>query len=274
MPASSPSEDDVVSLMKELGFTTSEAKVYLALLKQNPATGYDLATRSDVPRSAIYGILHRLEAVGLVNAVQDKPAKYVPISPDRLHRTLEARFSKNLGDLKTGLEKIVGRPKDALTWTLHGYAPMIAEAESLIRRAETSVHGSIWSREAERLAEPLRDALGRGLDLVLFSFNPLPDGLGDCALSYGIAESELEEFWSHKIILVADKDRALLGGAEDGETNRAVVTDESALVEMALSNLILDITLLGQRHKRDVEDIVVRLTKRFAPIEKLVPKGS
>ena len=73
--------------MKSLGFTATDAKAYLALVKNSPATGYELATRSGVPRSAIYGVLKRLEALGLVNPIQDKPVRYVPLAPERLYLT-------------------------------------------------------------------------------------------------------------------------------------------------------------------------------------------
>ncbi|MBT6434877.1 MAG: TrmB family transcriptional regulator, partial [Deltaproteobacteria bacterium] len=45
-------ERKVLSAMTELGFTKSESKVYTALLKKQPATGYELAASSGVPRSA------------------------------------------------------------------------------------------------------------------------------------------------------------------------------------------------------------------------------
>ena len=62
-------ERKVLSAMTELGFTKSESKVYTALLKKQPATGYELAASSGVPRSAIYNILKKLESGGLINAI-------------------------------------------------------------------------------------------------------------------------------------------------------------------------------------------------------------
>ncbi|HDL19432.1 MAG TPA: TrmB family transcriptional regulator, partial [Bacteroidetes bacterium] len=43
----------LIELMKQLGFTNYEAKTYLYLLKNNPATRYELSKYSAVPRSAI-----------------------------------------------------------------------------------------------------------------------------------------------------------------------------------------------------------------------------
>ncbi|MCA9614150.1 MAG: helix-turn-helix domain-containing protein, partial [Myxococcales bacterium] len=77
-------EDKVVEAMRALGFNATDAKTYLALLKEHPATGYELATRSGVPRSAIYNVLKRLQSLGLINIVADKPARYVPLPPEKL----------------------------------------------------------------------------------------------------------------------------------------------------------------------------------------------
>ena len=66
-------EDRIVAVMKRFGYTGSDARTYIALLRQHPATGYELASRGDVPRSAIYGVLKRLEQAGLVNAIPENP---------------------------------------------------------------------------------------------------------------------------------------------------------------------------------------------------------
>ncbi|MGE0323230.1 MAG: TrmB family transcriptional regulator [Polyangiaceae bacterium] len=261
-------EDQLVENMKALGFTATDAKAYLALVKNSPATGYELATRSGVPRSAIYGVLKRLEALGLVNPIQDKPVRYVPLAPERLHHLLTTRFRRSLDELKGGLEHLAGQRKQAATWTVHGYNAMLEQAEGLIVNAKSSVYASMWGREAARLAPQLIDAQSRGVKVVLFSFNALDPSYGQ-VLSYEIAEAELESYWQHKVILVADQQRALVGGAEDMDNNRAVVTDEPALVEMAVSNLVLDITLLGQRKGLDVSEVVTHLTKMLAPVEEL-----
>ena len=262
-------EERVVTAMNELGFTVTDAKAYVALLKNHPATGYELAARSGVPRSAVYNVLKRLEGIGLVAAVQDKPAKYRPLPPQHLLEQVSSRVNRTLQDLKDSLENLAAPTTEAATLTIQGYGAMVEQAMTLITASKTSVYASLWGREAERLAAPLRRVVAAGTEVVLFSFNPLPVDTGR-HYSYGIAEHQLEKYWSHKIIMIADNTRALIGGAEETDDNRVVVTEEMALVEMALSNLVLDITLFGQRHHVDTADVVSRLTIHLAPVEELV----
>ena len=55
---------DMLQKLAQIGFTEYEAKVYLALLALNPATGYQLSKESGVPRSMVYEALKRLHARG------------------------------------------------------------------------------------------------------------------------------------------------------------------------------------------------------------------
>ena len=43
--------EDIVEKLKEFGFNSYEAKVYIALLKKYPATGYEVSQIADIPQS-------------------------------------------------------------------------------------------------------------------------------------------------------------------------------------------------------------------------------
>lgn len=271
MPRKTALEERIVGTMRRLGFTTSDARIYLALLKRHPATGYELAATSGVPRSAIYNVLNRLESRGLVHAVERKPVRYRPLPPDRLLAQIETRFQEEIEELRAGIAGLSPPVVESRTWTVTGYAAMLEQARTLIAASRETVHLSLWRREAEALAEPLRRAAAAGREILLFSFTALPEGLGR-TLSYGIPEAELERHWPHRIVLVADRRRALLGGAADTEDNQALVSEDPALVETAISNLVLDITLFGRRFGADTSAIVAGLTTHLAPIEELLAR--
>jgi len=265
-------EERIVEAMKQLGFTATDAKAYVALLKSHPATGYELATRSGVPRSAVYNVLKRLESLGLINAVNEKPARYVPLPPSRLYELLDTRFARNLDSLKQSIDRLSDKPDEAVTWTVVGYDAMLEQAEQLCAQAERSIHASLWGREAGRLTTQLERAVEKGVDVTLFSFTPLP-AVGR-TFSYGIDPTELAQHWEHRIILLVDRSRLLVGQAVDNEDNRAVVTDEPALLSMAVSNLVLDLTLAAQRLGVETADVIEALTEDLAPVETLLEDAS
>lgn len=262
-------EDRVISALKELGFTGTDARTYLALLKHHPATGYEVASRSGVPRSAVYGVLRRLESMGVINALEGRPARYIPLDPDRLVESMEARFSRHLETFKNNLEQVVGASPERTTWTLTGYRALLDEARRMIDGAEHRVVASLWRREALSLASAFEAARERGVEVVLFSFTALPSDVGE-VLTYGFDEAELSKHWPRKILLVADDKSLLVGAADDVGENRSVYTDEPALVEMAISNLVLDVTLFGERSGNDTSAVVPRLTPLLAPVDELL----
>lgn len=271
MSAQAAIESRVVEAMVQLGFNASDARVYVALLKRHPATGYELAARAAVPRSAIYNVLKNLEAQGLVTAVERNPTRYLPVDPERLFERLTTGFQKHLGDLREGIAGLAAPAIESRTWTVTGYASMLDRARRMIAGAGHSVHLSAWGREAAALAEELREATAAGREVVVFSFTAIPADLGR-VLSYGIPEDELERHWPHKILLVVDRSRALLGSANDSDANESLFSEDPVVVEMALSNLVLDVTLFGQRFAVDTAGIVAGLTSHFAPIEALAAR--
>ncbi len=264
-------EERVVMTMKQLGFTASDAKTYLSLLKNHPATGYELAASSGVPRSAIYTVLNRLESKGLISLTQRKPSRYQPLAPEHLFSLIQSRFEKSLDELKTSLDGLARQTPRVRTWTLQGYNALMDQARNMIEQATRSIHLSIWYREAKRLSGALQKAASSGVSITSFSFTNLPDVPGQ-KLSYDIEQQSLEPYWPHRIILVADRSRALMGGAEDTKENHAVVSEEATLVEMAISNIVLDITLYGTRTGTDTTDIILGLTEYLAPLDDLLFK--
>ena len=65
---------DLMVSLAAIGFTEYEAKIYLELLRNNPATGYQLAKEAGVPRSMVYEALGRLRNRGAVMETREERA--------------------------------------------------------------------------------------------------------------------------------------------------------------------------------------------------------
>jgi HTH-type transcriptional regulator, sugar sensing transcriptional regulator len=265
--------DDILESLSELGFSTNEARAYRGLLVESPATGYEIAQRAGIPRSAIYAVLKRLEDGGLVARVEETPARYAPLPPSDLMGVLRRRFDGSLKSLDDSIRRLRPPPPPVDLWNVTGYEEVLDRAESLIQTAEKFLFLSIWRREADRLLPALEAAAKRKVKLITFSFcaiEPMPGRV----YSYGLEERDLEAFWKHKMILVVDHQRTLMGAAEPGDKSEAVVTGHPAITEVALNNIALDITLLTQRKKVDAtESMVDMLGERLGSLDPLVAKS-
>jgi hypothetical protein len=115
-----------------------------------------------------------------------------------------------------------------------------------------------WPREIALLLPEMKRAAKRKVYIVTFSHAELPQMPGD-SFSYGLAENSVESFWKHRLVVVADDRRSLIGATERLDTDSAVVSETRAIAELAVSQVALDITLLCQRQKRDVETVMARM---------------
>ena len=250
--------EKLLPALKSFGFTSNEAKTYLSLLQNNPATGYEVSGKSGIPRSAIYEILKRLESTGMVSCVDTNPTRYIPLPPDHLFDLLENKFTANLDTLKDSLRNVNTDLEIGDLWNIRGYDSMIDRARNMIRNAKQSVYLSIWRNEFEKLHIDLKDAEKRGVDIVIFSFCDLPIDVGT-VFAYNLDNRRLQDVWSSKILLVVDRDSALLGGVEMLPTNKVAWTRNSAIVAIALNYIILDLTLFGQRYNIEMSSVIAEM---------------
>jgi len=263
-------DEKIEQRFKELGFTAYEAKAYLALLRQNPVTRYELSKNSGVPRSAIYDIIRKLESWGAVNALYVQPEKYIPLPPDQLLELLERQFNERLEDAKKSLSKFNTEIEPGHLWNIVGYKNMLHKAREMISRAEHSIYLSLWQRECHLLRDDITEAINRGVAVTAFSFTPLEIS-SDRVYSYNIPDQELHAIWDRKIILVVDKTELLMGEADDKHNKKTAWTDNKAIVDIATNHMILDITLYGMRKKVDVGDTVTAMeSSGFENLGKLI----
>lgn len=250
-----PKEEDIIRIMKSLGLTGNESRLYLALLKQNPATGYELSHMAGVPRSAIYAALSHLESLNLVNSVGDRPRRFIPISPEALINHYSHKIEQDLAELQTSLTALSHNAEGFHVWYIKGYDNMVLKAREIIRKSKESLYFSVWPFEILALEEEIRQAIERNVQTTIFSFSRLPEINGNI-ISYDLDEERLRKAWNPTIILVADHRSVIMGGATNDPGNQVVWTDHPSIMSLAVNHIILDITLAGIRLDRDVSSIV------------------
>lgn len=252
--------NEIALRMKKLGFTTYEAKAYISLLQNHPATRYELSKNSGVPRSAIYDTIRKLETTGAVNGLYTEPQKYIPLPPDQLFDLLERQFKERIEEVRGTMKQFETSVEPGHLWNIVGYENLIHKAREMIERAEKSIYLSVWNREAELLKDEIAHAQKKGVKLFAFSFTEL-SYTTDCLYSYELNETDIEKFWDHKIILVVDQKELLMGEADNMFSKKTAWTHNTAIVDIATNHIILDITLFGLRNNVDVSKTVVAMQK-------------
>jgi sugar-specific transcriptional regulator TrmB len=267
--------ESLVAKMRELGFTANEAKAYLTLLRNNPATRYELSKSSGIPRSAIYDIISRLEHFGAVSAIFSEPEQYIPLPPEQLLTMLEKRFSASLNDLKKKLKDHEGNIETGNIYNISGYDNLLIRAQEMINSAKQTIYLSAWETEIKHLIGDLSKAEDRGVSVVLFSFTELKSRVKN-TFSYHIPEKELAKVWTPRLILMTDSHELLLGDPKKSDVTKGVWTTNQAMVAVAYDTMTLDLTLYSARKGINLEAIMPEngqlsytnvddLIKRFNP---------
>lgn len=204
--------DDIVEKLKELGFNSYEAKVYLALLKKYPATGYELAQTADIPQSRAYDALKSLVSSSVAFSSDDKPRKYSPISP----KELTQRFKRRVNSTIDYLEKKLPDVKEDYNEPIHTilrYENIISKAKEVISNARYSIYIELWSNEYKHLEKDLTDAYDRGVDIKLVGYDNLKPVFGLVYEHDGAKEIE-RSIGSRLIYILADNSEAVFGRVE------------------------------------------------------------
>ncbi len=266
------SQSEVVDALVALGFNLNEGRAYAALARLGPSTGYEVSQRSGVPRSAVYAVLRRLVDEGAARSLTGNPERFMATPPDALLTLLQKRFDASGKLLAEAMERMDVAPAVPDAFSVRGYERVMEEASRIVSSAHKTLVVSGWPRELTQLEGELGAAGRRGVYSVLFSHATLAPSLAGVHFSYALPEEALEEFWEHRLVLVADDRRTLIGATERRENDTAVLSETPAIAEFAVGQVALDITLLAQRHDCDVSEVMARiLGDRVGRLDVLLP---
>lgn len=233
----------MIERLTALGFTSQEARVYLALLQQPSATGYELAKSAGLQRANVYQVLAALADAGVVARVSDdSPGRFVASPPadvfGRIKRQTTERADSLIADLAT-----LGPSQERAAFTLRDREAVIDRTASLVGAAERRVAVCLHAADLDWLAPPLRAAAQSGRQVVVNVF-------GDAELDFGEVyrhEAPSLAVGGHLLTLAVDHSAALVASLD--EPFGAVYTRNPALVRV-VEKLIRDETYMAAIYAR------------------------
>jgi len=248
---------DISAELMQIGFTEYEAKVYLALLQDNPATGYQISKVSGVPRSMVYENLSRLHARGLVlETIEGRATLYRPLPPETFLARHELEHRRRIAGLTVGLEALYRETQDDRVWSIEGRQSALAYASRMIQEAGRSIYLVLTDRDLEALHDDIQKASERGNQV-----NTLLTG--EAELEFGRVarhpplESEMQELTSTLLVAVEHAE-VLIASIGERQEMRATVTRNSDLALIARQFVWME--LFTQRiYARIGEDLLERL---------------
>ena len=223
---------DLQNKLTKIGFTEYEAKVYLTLLRENPATGYQVSKTSGVPRSMVYETLGRLHGRGVVlETIEGRATLYRPLAPELFLSRHESEHDRLITGLREGLEELYSERLDDRVWSIEGREASLNYAANMIRQAQDELYLVIADEELVALEEEIEAACKRGLGV-----NTLLTGYGqlDCGrvARHPPLESELQEL-TGTLLVAVEGGELLVANTSTKRRVRGTVTNNPDLVLIA-----------------------------------------
>lgn len=212
---------ELIEKLKELGLNSYEAKVYLALLKKYPATGYEVAKLADIPQSRAYDTLKTLENESIVIPSNTKPETYTPIKPKELTK----RYRRKITSTIDFLEKKLPNVKDTHTepiLSIRGNHSILNKLVEVIENAKKEIYLEVWSKDFKYLESSLINAYNRGLDIKIVGYDKLITTFGTVFQHAGGKEIE-HSIGGRMIFIAADNSEGIFGKTENVKSEDAQI---------------------------------------------------
>jgi len=130
-------------ILKEMGLTEYESKIYLSLLEIGAVTASRISEHANIPYSKIYEALNSLEEKGWIETQSSRPRRYYPRSPTealeavklRLESTMKNWEKSVLKELQPLYDKIEVREKPDI-WILRGEFNIIMKLREMLENTK------------------------------------------------------------------------------------------------------------------------------------------
>lgn len=253
-------KDDPVHKLVKIGFSEYEAKAYIALLRESPVTGYQLAKHSGVPRSMIYEVLGKLIARGAAMTLRRGDSiQYAPVPAEEFLDQLHREHEELIFSLKDDLAALTCAPDLEYVWHIEGYENIIAKAEEMIRQAKTHIYLALLPATFPDLQLALGEAIRRGVKVVVYAPREL-DLPGSQVVIAPVSEEARDRVEGLMLILVIDGEEVLIGEWLTATQARASWTSSPLLVFIAEHHLRTDpylpqiLACLGERARDIIQE--------------------
>jgi sugar-specific transcriptional regulator TrmB len=221
---------DNINKLQQIGFSEYEAKTYLALLKENPATGYQISKNSGVPRSMVYEVLSRLHARGAVLETIEKRATYYrPLPPDILLDQYQNEIQNLISGLRPGLKECYENQQDNRVWSIVDRDAIFAYCIQMLQAAKNEVYILVNDNSLGFIKDSLEELAKKKIIPNILSTGSTKISCGN-VVYHPPLESEIQGL-TNTLLLLIDNKEVLVANISD--ESRATITENANLILIA-----------------------------------------
>ena len=154
--------DENIHVLKGIGLTMYEAQAYITLTSLIESTAFEIAEKSEIPRSKIYDVLKSLHKKNFIEIEDGRPLTYIVKSPvevlgrekDRINNELNDAISRLTNVYENGMSQV-----QAPIWRIYGVEKIINQETEIIKRSKNTVNmriGFLFEGEGEALIKAFK----------------------------------------------------------------------------------------------------------------------
>jgi HTH-type transcriptional regulator, sugar sensing transcriptional regulator len=236
--------EGIIERLKHLGLNTYEAKVYVALLKHNPATGYEISKNANVPQARAYDTLKALEIQKMVASTGDKPMLYVPVPPEELLSRFEKNYQGSIDFLRGSLPNLTQPEQIEPVYHLNGEKAVFSSACQIINEATETVFLEVFAEDQAQFEPALRSAVKRGVKVHVVGYQGVSYDF--CKVHAHPLPTPMEDICGERwIILAVDTAKGMVGSVSSfTKVLQGVLTKNPSIVFVIKEMVVHDIFVL------------------------------
>ncbi|GAA2575888.1 helix-turn-helix domain-containing protein [Dactylosporangium fulvum] len=244
VPDGGKSTAKLVASLVDLGFSQYEGRTYAGLVGQPPQTGYWVSKETQVPQPKVYETLGRLVERGAIVQVDDKPARFVAVPPQRLLAQMRAAFQHRIATAELEVSRLRATSSEARSvrpyWEADSWESIKETAESFIGDARERLHVSGHTEHLAQLKSTVHAADDRGVRIDILCFGEPPFELSN---GFVVRHSSTDKIvyphhQARHLALAADNEHALWALARDGEDWQAIWAENDNLLPALVKGFI------------------------------------
>ncbi len=248
---------DLVEKLKEIGFNSYEAKVYIALLKKYPATGYEVSKLANIPQSRTYDTLKVLEEKNIVAATNTKPISYTPIKPKQLITSYQKKMNSTINYLEKHLPEVKEDYIEPIV-TVTGKQNIQNKVLEVIQNAKREIYMEIWSQDFKIYEQELLNAYNRNVEIRIVGYDNFSSRFG-MVFEHAFARDIEMSLGGRMVIIAADDSEGIVGQVSSVRNNQSdtniIWTKNKSIVFIIKEFIVHDMYLI------DVEENLVEQMK-------------
>lgn len=248
---------DLVEKLKEIGFNSYEAKVYIALLKKYPATGYEVSKLANIPQARTYDTLKVLEEKNVVAASNSKPVSYTPIKPKQLLSSYQKKMTSTINYLEKHLPEVKDNYNEPII-TITGRQNIQDKILEVIQNAKREIYMEVWSQDYKIFEQELLNAYNRNVEIRIVGYDNFRSNFG-LVFEHAFAKDIEMSLGGRMVIIAADDNEGVVGKISSFKNNaedmNIIYTQNKSIVFIIKEFIVHDMYLI------DVEENLVEQMK-------------